>query len=131
MGFRVEQPPGWVELEDNFPPSLIELRAPMGNRTGVGIYQLPYNNSLSEFTKNYTSFLNQTYQVLSLNMTSLSEMPAYQSVYHDSSKGTNVLSVWTLKDGDIFIITYLAYSDQFDDYLPDAINFVKSFQFNR
>jgi hypothetical protein len=133
ISLSVKPYPGWEIIKGNSSGNIFIFRPLMTNWTGVGVYaiELPYSNvTLNEFSTIQIKSLDQSYKLLEHNMTSLSNLPAYQAIYIDSKKGTTSLEIWTMIEDIVIKIIYIARSNQFLDYLEPVKSIIKSIQFS-
>jgi PDZ domain/PsbP-like protein len=70
---------------------------------------------------------------LGITLTSVSDFPAYESIYYDYSENRTLkkLSTFTIKDGSIYRIELATDPSRYDDYLPLAREVIRSFKFTR
>jgi hypothetical protein len=71
-------------------------------------------------------------RILKTNLTSVDKSPAYVSIYYDYSQKNHtlkVLTVFAVRDEQVYRIDFSADPPKYDDYLPLATEMIGSFQF--
>jgi len=73
-------------------------------------------------------------RTLDMFLTNVSNLPGYEIIFYGYSnieRTLKILSVFTIKDGQIYRIDFAVDPPRYDDYLPLAREMVESFQFTK
>ncbi len=140
LGIKMQVPADWLYKEINN-TAVTFVSAPNSTNKAavvVSVQTIPKDMSLGLFSQGNLKDLQQntpSFHLITSNSTSLSGNPAHQILFtapsatgsHDIRKG---LSLWTLKDGKAYIITYRAEPGlgSFTTQLPIVSYMIKSFQ---
>ncbi|MBW4507455.1 MAG: protein kinase [Scytonematopsis contorta HA4267-MV1] len=140
-GMTIQYPKGWEKLvtpdriTGNFarfvPPKEANSDLYQENINLI-IHDLPENSrELQQFTQSNLDDIKQSsdVKILEQGETQLANQNAYQVIYTIKEDKIDVqrLQVWTIKDNKVYIITYAADINQYNQYLNTAQKMISSF----
>jgi hypothetical protein len=141
-GIRIKHPSDWGVIERHLEKDdIVKFFSPErtvvnGNSTpptaGVFVKIFPSNDvgldtMASEAVQDTESTRN-----LEMSLLDLSGLPAYERVYYEySDRPLKVMSVFTIKDGQVYRINFASDPDKYDDYLSLAKEIMNSFEFTK
>jgi hypothetical protein len=140
-GIRIKYPSDWEISESESAGEIVTFLTPhevrIGNETepAAGIFVLisPAGNvGLDDLaTREQTDTREK--RNLGISLTSLSNLPAYETVFYDYSENRSLkkFSSFTIKDEMMYRIDFVTDPSRYDDYLPLATEVIRSFQFTR
>jgi hypothetical protein len=141
-GIRMKYPSDWrVDQSDLSKQDIVEFLSPetvaINNRTlpiaDVFVRTTQANIGLDEYASAQQKDTGTT-RVLDIFLTSVSNLPGYERVYYDYSdkeRTLKILSVFTIKDEQLYRINFAVDPLRYDDYSPLAGEMIKSFQFTK
>ncbi|HLD02225.1 MAG TPA: PsbP-related protein [Candidatus Nanoarchaeia archaeon] len=136
--YSLAYPPEWV-VQDN--GIFVYFKTPLEDdsdklQENVVVYTTP----LESKDQDLTSFFQQSVQALidttkgftliAHEETTLSSEPAQKIVYTEDSEFGKIkyLQVFTIKDGNVYILTYTAPVETYDDHVAEAEQAISSFK---
>jgi hypothetical protein len=130
FGIRVQYPSDWGRLDLSFLGASADIDFyPLDDTSGakdvrIQVKQLPLQNmTLNEYTD--TQINSTEGQILESNVTTLGNLPAHEIVF--TNIGLKTLQVWTLKDDNVYTITYVAEEGEYENDLGIAQRIIESF----
>ena len=141
LGIKMQVPSDWLYKEINNTAVSFVSSPNNTNKAVVVVYieKVPVGMFLVNFTQRNIQYLHQStpsFHLITSNLTTMAGNPAYQIIFtslpntgHDFRKGT---SIWTLKSGKAYIVTYRAEPGlgSFNTQLPTVSHMIKSFEIN-
>jgi hypothetical protein len=100
---------------------------------GVFVAVIPSDLGLDSVARNEQEDTEDT-RNLDMFLTEISGLPAYERVYYDYSNADRtlkILTVFTIKDDQLYRITFAADPSRYDDYISLARKIIDSFQFTK
>jgi eukaryotic-like serine/threonine-protein kinase len=135
FGIRTEYPADWGRLDLSF---LLNNSAdidfyPLDDTSGSKHIRMQVETLLSAHNMTLEQYnnarINSTEgQILGSNSTVLSGLPAREIVF--TSTDLKTMQVWTVKDGRVYTISYIAPEEDFQNDLLIAKRMIESFQIN-
>ncbi|MCP6758596.1 MAG: protein kinase [Fischerella sp. CENA71] len=137
---RIQYPQSWnfQQIGDPFTgdvvkfwPHSIGRTKKMTSEVNINVENLKEPTSLVEYTN---SSVNEIVQFLTnarihdSHPTKLSNLPAHEVIYSGKEDGYNIkrMAIWTLKDNQVYIITYTAEESEYEQYLEIAQKMINS-----
>jgi hypothetical protein len=139
-GIRMKYPSDWrVDESDLSKQDIVKFFSPettdVGNNTlpmaGTFVKVAPTAISLDEVASAQQEGTPNT-RTLDMFLTNVSSLPGYEIIFYDYSdeeRTLKIMSVFTIKDGQIYRINFAVNPPRYDDYIPLAREMVESFQF--
>lgn len=140
-GIRIKYPSDWEISETVSVEEIVKFFTPhevrIGNETepSAGIFvsiSAADNVGLDDLaTREQRDTGNR--RNLDITLTSISNLPAYEIVYYDYSENRTLkkFSAFTIKDEMLYKIDFVTDPFRYNDYLPLALEVIRSFQFTR
>ena len=139
VGIKIEVPSDWFYKETNNTVSFLPPKSlPFGIVT-VCSENIPNGTSFDTYTKTSTANLQQTipsFHLITSNTTTLANNnPAHQIVFTSQTPSAKILvknwSVYTLKNGKVYTISYVSTIDRFPVQLPIVKHMIDSFKITK
>ncbi|MGC1134906.1 MAG: PDZ domain-containing protein [Nitrososphaeraceae archaeon] len=139
-GIKIKYPSDWRLSESDltkqdivkfFSPETVNINNSSVSAAGFFVKILPSDISLDAIARAEQEDTENT-RNLDMFLTEVSNLPAYERVFYDYSdtdRTLKLLSVFTIKDDQLFRINFAADPPNYNDYLPLAREMIKSFQF--
>jgi len=137
--FTLEYPADWEIVERPSQNSVIFLTPQAGGegvfRENVGILRQELDDpstTVGTYTREFLAAAPQMvdgYALVTSEPARLSGLPAHRVIYGGSQNGVALgwLQVWTISDGNAYVLTYTGDPDGFETFLDDANGIVESF----
>ncbi|MBD2431273.1 MULTISPECIES: serine/threonine-protein kinase [Fischerella] len=137
---RIKYPQSWKlqQIGDPFTGDVVKFwprsRGSTNKLTAevnINVENLKEPTSLVEYTNlsvnEIVQFLNNA-RIHDSHPTKLSNLPAHEVIYSGKEEGYNIkrLTIWTLKNNQVYIITYTAEESEYDKYLEIAQTMINS-----
>lgn len=141
-GIRMKFPSDWRVDESHlskqdivkfFAPEITDVNNDTLPIAGVFVKVAPTTSSLDEFASAQQEGTPTT-RTLDMYLTTISNLPGYEIVFYDYAdreRTLKILSVFTIKDDQIYRINFAADPPSYDDYLSLAREMVESFLFTK
>jgi hypothetical protein len=141
-GIRIKYPSDWRADESDlskqdivkfFSPENTDVRNSTIPMAGSFVKVTPTTSSLDDVASVQQEGTPKT-RTLDMFLTNVSNLPGYEIVFYDYSdrdRTLKILSVFTIKDGQMYRINFAIDPPRYDDYLPLAREMVGSFQFTK
>jgi hypothetical protein len=141
-GIRMKYPSDWQVDESDlskqdivkfFSPETTDVDNSTSARAGAFVKIAPTASSLDEVASAQQEGTPNT-RTLDMFLTNVSNLPGYEIIFYDYSdkeRTLKIMSVFTIKDGQIYRINFGVDPPRYDDYLPLAREMVESFQFTK
>jgi hypothetical protein len=141
-GIRIKYPSDWEISETESIDDVVKFFAPqnvrIGNETvpaaGIFVRMEPAATRGLDDLATAEQRDTSTKRHLGITLTSVSNLPGYESVFYEYSDENRTLkefSMFTIKDGLIYRINFATDPFLYDDYSPLAMEVIRSFQFTR
>ena len=141
-GIRIKYPFDWEVSGSESITDIVKFVSPQNIRVGndtepaAGIFLLTTQAGDRSLDDLATAELEDTRvnRNLGITLTNFANLPGYESVFYDYSDENRILkklSIFTVKDGDLYRINFATDPSRYDDYLPLAREVIKSFQFTK
>jgi len=147
-GFKITYPKKYkTDQNDSTPVKLYVYLSPSNRIDAVAVgtddSYTGNNATLYNVTTGYSDLITRSYANLSViakENTTLSGIPAFRLVYtgvlpvqytvggKPTPQGLKVNQVWTVKNGRVFSVTYKALKGDYNKYLPQAEQIMKTFR---
>jgi hypothetical protein len=141
-GIRMKYPSDWrADESDLSKQDIVKFFSP--ETTDVSNSTLPIAGSFVKVTPTASSLDDvasvqqegtANTRTLDMFLTNVSNLPGYEIVFYDYSdrdRTLKILSVFTIKDGQMYRINFAVDPPKYDDYLPLAREMIESFQFTK
>ncbi|MPZ07165.1 MAG: PDZ domain-containing protein [Nitrososphaeraceae archaeon] len=141
-GIRIKYPSDWEVLGSESREEVVKFFSPQRVRAGddtvpvAGIFVVTATTANRGLDDLATEEQEDTAakRNLDITLTTVSNLPGYESVFYDYSDGNRTLkqlNAFTVKDGGIYRINFATDPSRFDDYLALAREVIRSFQFTK
>jgi hypothetical protein len=143
FGIKLQYPSSWMKIQPGQPsirdnvdivvaflrPEAQQNISSTLSRIGIGVqHPIPQNISLDQYTTNQLETINrQNATMLESSEATLAGNPAHSAVFALQNT-TKLMQVWTLKEGNAFIITYQASLNDYPKNLPTFQRMIESLQ---
>jgi len=142
-GIKIQYPLDWIKSEENLNPHVVVIFFSPERTSNIlfprAIGQLyitieyaPNNMTFGEYTNGYIKniTMNKDYRLINSSGTTLAGNPAHGVVYYNYQNNENLkwLEVWTIKNDNVYRISFIVEPGRYSDYLPIVQKMLDSFQ---
>ncbi|WP_414623250.1 PsbP-related protein [Calothrix sp. CCY 0018] len=141
LGITIKYPQSWQrqDIGNIFTKELVKFLSLLGKQDNfeekVVLSIEDYPGSLEQSKDDFTKEINKALsaaEIIETTPITLGFKPAFKIIYtgKDEEKNLNLknLQIWTLKANKAYIITYTAEQKDYDKFLPELKNMIKTFE---
>ena len=139
-GFRVDYPEVWSQQNrDDFFATGVTFFSPLADdsdkfkeRVSVFVEDLPSDVTLEQYTEESLAEIRKIADpsVEETKTINLGKDEGRQIVYQGQENGSSVqkMQTWSVKNNQVYIVTYTALPDSYDSHLPEVKKIIESFE---
>jgi len=139
-GFRVDYPEVWSQQNrDDFFATGVTFFSPLtddsdkfNERVSVFVEDLPSDVTLEQYTEESIAEIRKIADpsVEETKTINLGKDEGRQIVYQGQEDGSSVqkMQTWSVKNNQVYIVTYTALPDSYDNHLPEVKKIIESFE---